>query len=140
MIQGHFHRVKGSKAVGSSGHHSDLVVETFHGARGDFPFGPEPIEKKFLVGPESPGDPLHGFEAAAHDLRGPAIQESAGPDEGFVVPDVLKGLLEVPSPGGGQLAGEQRIELAPCMTSDPAGSAQQLPAHVLEASGRGPTA
>jgi hypothetical protein len=69
---------------------------------------------------------LHGFEAAAHDLRGPAIQESDGPDERFVVPDVLKGLLEVPSPGGSQLAGEQRIELATCMTWDAAGSAQQL--------------
>ena len=54
---------------------------------------------------EGPGDTLHGFDAVAHDQRASIIQEGASPDAGFVVADVLERLVEVPSPGSGQLTG-----------------------------------
>src|ERR1035437_1142671 len=43
VIKGNFHSLVGTKAVGSSGNHSDFVVETLNGAIGDFSFGPKPI-------------------------------------------------------------------------------------------------
>src|SRR5262245_14445117 len=111
--------MEGAKAVGPSGHHSNLVVEAFDSPAGDLAFGPEPIKEQFPVITQSPSNPLHGFEAAAHDQGAPAIQKGPGPPMGFVAPEVLEGLLEVPGPSGGQLTGEQRIELAAGMTSDP---------------------
>ena len=44
MIKGNFHSLVGTKAVGSSGNHSDFVVETLNGAIGDFSFGSKPIQ------------------------------------------------------------------------------------------------
>src|SRR5262249_43632505 len=35
VIQGNFHSLVGAKAVGSSGNHSNFVVESFDGAAGD---------------------------------------------------------------------------------------------------------
>src|ERR1035437_1537111 len=43
VIKGNFHSLVGTKAVGSSGNHSDFVVETLNGAIGDFSFGSKPI-------------------------------------------------------------------------------------------------
>jgi len=37
------------KAIGTSGNHSNFVVETLHGATGDFSFGAEPIEDQRLM-------------------------------------------------------------------------------------------
>jgi hypothetical protein len=48
MVESGFHGVAGAKAVRSSGHHSDFVVEALDGAVGDFTFGPEPIEDEFF--------------------------------------------------------------------------------------------
>src|ERR1035441_1086216 len=47
VIKGNFHGFVGAKAVGSSGHHSDFVVEAFHSAIGDFAFGPKPIQDQW---------------------------------------------------------------------------------------------
>src|ERR1035437_10273495 len=44
VIKGNFHSLVGTKAVGSSGNHSDFVVETLNGAIGDFSFGSKPIQ------------------------------------------------------------------------------------------------
>ena len=45
VIEGNFHGLEGAKAIGTSGNHSNFVVETFHGTIGDFSFGAEPIRK-----------------------------------------------------------------------------------------------
>lgn len=45
VIQGNFHRVIGAEAIGSSGHHSDFVVQALDGAAGDFSFGLEPVHQ-----------------------------------------------------------------------------------------------
>src|ERR1017187_3662304 len=50
VIKGNFHGFVGAKAVGSSGHHSDFVVEAFHSAIGDFSFGPKPIQDQWFMG------------------------------------------------------------------------------------------
>src|ERR1019366_4915806 len=50
VIKGKFHGFVGAKAVGSSGHHSDFVVEAFHSAIGDFAFGPKPIQDQWFMG------------------------------------------------------------------------------------------
>src|ERR1035437_7198575 len=50
VIKGNFHSLVGTKAVGSSGNHSDFVVETLNGAIGDFSFGSKPIQDQRLMG------------------------------------------------------------------------------------------
>ena len=50
MIQGNFHRVIGAEAIGSSGDHSDFVVQALDGAAGDFALGLEPVQEQFLMG------------------------------------------------------------------------------------------
>src|SRR5947207_13629878 len=49
VIQGDFHSIIGAKAVGSSGNHSNFVVEAFDGAIGDFLFGPKPVQDERLM-------------------------------------------------------------------------------------------
>src|ERR1017187_722820 len=50
VIKGNFHGFVGAKAIGSSGHHSDFVVETLNSAIGDFSFGPKPIQDQWFMG------------------------------------------------------------------------------------------
>ena len=45
-LTGDLHGLVGAKAVGSSGNRLDLVVETFHGAAGDLPFGAKPFRNR----------------------------------------------------------------------------------------------
>src|ERR1017187_1071819 len=104
MIQGNFHGVEGAKAVGSSGYYTDFVVETFHGAIGDFPFRPEPIQDQRFMGPQHPGHPFDRLQFAAHGPEAPIVEKGPGPDRGFVPPEMSEGLLQIPGPGGGQLA------------------------------------
>jgi hypothetical protein len=49
VIEGDFHRFISPKPVGSSGHHSNLVVETLDGTAGNLGFGTEPVQQEFLV-------------------------------------------------------------------------------------------
>jgi len=39
VIESHFHRFEGTKTEGSSGNHTDFVVETFDRAAGKLPLG-----------------------------------------------------------------------------------------------------
>ena len=98
MIKGNFHSLVGTKAVGSSGNHSDFVVEALHGAVGDFSLGPEPIQDQRLMGAQHPGYPFHGFQAATHGPGAPIVEKAAGPDHGFVVPEMGEGFLQIPGP------------------------------------------
>jgi hypothetical protein len=50
VIEGKFHGLEGTKAVGSSGNDSDFVVEALNGTIGDFSFGPKPVQDQRLVG------------------------------------------------------------------------------------------
>jgi len=76
VIEGHFHRFEGAEAEGSSGNHTDFVVEAFDRAAGKFPFGPEPVEQPFLMIAQHTGNLLHGFEAAAQGAFAPGIQKA----------------------------------------------------------------
>ena len=44
------------------------------------------------MGTQHPGDSLHGLQPAAHDTETPVIQKASGPVDGFVLPEVRKGL------------------------------------------------
>src|ERR1019366_7153681 len=74
MIQGNFHGVEGAKAIGSSGNYTDFLVETFHGAIGDFPFRPEPIQDQRFMGPQHPGHPFDRLQFAAHGPEAPIVE------------------------------------------------------------------
>jgi len=124
VIEGHFHGFVSTKTVRSSGNHSDFVVETLHGGIGDFSFGAKPIQDQWLMGAEHPGHLFHGFESAAHGAEAPVVEKGAGPDDGFVVPEMGEGLLQVPGPRRGQLAGKQGIELLSSVSADPAAAAE----------------
>ena len=57
VIQGNLHGVIGAEAIGSSGHHSDFVVQTFDGSIGNLSLGLEPIEDQlFMCGDREPAD------------------------------------------------------------------------------------
>ena len=45
VIEGDFHRFKGAKPVGSSGHHSNFVVEAFDRPSRNLSFGAEPVQQ-----------------------------------------------------------------------------------------------
>ncbi len=124
-----------AKAVGPSGDHSDLVVEALDGTVGDFTFGPEPIENKFLVGAEHAGDLAHGLDTTAQSAFAPDIQEGSGPSEGSVGPEVMESFLEHPGSGGGQFGMEKSVEFLLGVAADAAATAQQFPAHVFELGG-----
>src|ERR1019366_2397437 len=123
VIKGNFHSLVGTKAVGSSGNHSDFVVETLNGAIGDFSFGSKPIQDQRLMGAQHPGHLFHRFQTATHGPGAPIVEKATGPDHGFVVPEIGEGLLQIPGPCGGQLAGQQGIELLPNPPAYPAAAA-----------------
>jgi len=135
MIESGFHRVIRAESIGSSGYHSDLIVQTLDGTVGDFPLGPKPVEDEFLVRPQQARDVAHRFDAAAQGALGPDTQERPGPGQGAIAPEVLKGLLEHPSPAGGQLGAEQAPEFVFGVTPDAAAAPEQFPAHALELGG-----
>ena len=45
VIEGDFHRFIGSKPVGSSGHHSNFVIEAFDRPSRNLSFGAEPVQQ-----------------------------------------------------------------------------------------------
>ena len=123
MIKGNFHRVVGTKAVGSSGDDSDFVVEALNGTVGDFSSGSKPIQDQRLMGAKHPGDLFHGFQTATHGPGAPIVEEAAGPNHGFVMPEIGEGILQLPGPCSSQLASQQRIELLPSPAAYPAAAA-----------------
>src|SRR5215468_6834582 len=62
VIKSNFHRIVSSEAVGSSGNHSNFVVEALHSTAGDFPFCPKPVQDQFLMSAQHPGYLLHRFQ------------------------------------------------------------------------------
>src|ERR1022692_4012866 len=86
MIQGNFHRCKGAKAVRSSGHHSDLVVETLGRTGGHLASGLEPVQYQSIMSPQHPRHLLHRFQPAAHRSLGPTIQKTSRPKWTAILP------------------------------------------------------
>ncbi len=86
----------------------------------------------YRVGAQHPGDLLHGLQAAPHRPAGPGVEKCPGPSHRSVLPKMSKGLLQLPRPGGLQLAGQQRVELLPGSPAYSAAPAQQSPSRVLE--------
>ncbi len=132
VIEGHFHRFEGAKAVGSSGYHTDFVIEPFDRAARKLPFGAEPVEQQFLMIAQHASNFLHRFESAAQGAVAPGIEKARRPEGRLVRPEVQECLLQLPGPGRVQFAGEQGVELLAGFAAHPASLAQQRPAHVLE--------
>ena len=132
MIQGYFHSFEGAVAVRSSGHHSDLIVQPFGGATGDFAFGLEAVHQQVLMGAQHSRNFLHRRQPTAQGPFRPDPQEVTRPSGGTVVPEGLEGLLEDPRSGGGQFAGNQVFELLAGFATHPTAASQQFPPHPLE--------
>jgi len=66
VIEGNFHSVVGTKAVGSSGDYSDFVVEALNGTIGDFSFGPKTNLRSAAHGRAASGLPFSSFQTATH--------------------------------------------------------------------------
>src|SRR6266700_6129832 len=98
MIQRNFHRFVGAEAVGSSGHHSNLVIQAFDRAAGNLSFGFEPVHQQILMSSERPRHLLHRLDAAAQSAPGPVFQKIAGVPQGLVAPKVFKKVFERPGP------------------------------------------
>jgi hypothetical protein len=56
------------------------------------------------------GDLLHGFDAGAHGLTAPLVEELAGPRGRVVIPELLKNLFEEVSSDGLQVLAEEIAE------------------------------
>ena len=99
VIKGYFHSFVGTKAIGSSGHHSNLVVGAFDSTSRNLAFGAEPIQQEFLVGAQHASDFLHRLQTATHGPIAPVVKKSSNPDHGFVAPEVEEGFLQLPGAG-----------------------------------------
>src|ERR1019366_3745422 len=73
--QGHFHGFIGSKAEGSSGNHSDLVVEPLDSASRDLSFSAEPVHQQILVSSQHTRNLLDRLQATAHGSLAGGIQK-----------------------------------------------------------------
>lgn len=82
------------------------------------------------------GDLLHGLDAAAHGPLAPIIQKATSPVHRPIGPEVLECFLPIPRPSGGQAARQQAFQFGPGATANATATAQQLPAHFLEALGQ----
>jgi hypothetical protein len=99
VIKGNFHRVIGTKAVGSSGDYSDFVVEALNGTVGDFSFGPKPIQDQRLMGAKHPGHLFHGFQRKPPAQITDIAEETPPDSETRSRPSVL-GLAKMMTPFG----------------------------------------
>src|SRR6266498_460123 len=122
----------GSKAVGTSGYHSNLVIQTFDRSAGNFAFGSKPVQDQFVVDLKHAGHLSHRFDPAAHGPLTPIVQEASRPPHRFIAPEMLEAFLQDPSPSRGQFTGQQAVEFDPSLTPHAATPAQQLPTHALE--------
>src|SRR6516225_8121143 len=107
MIERDFHGFIGAESVRASGYHSNFVVESFHGAGGNLPFGPEPVQQEGLVGAQHPGHFLHRVQTAAHRSAAPGMKKSPspGPSEACWPTERSAFAGRAPAPGGPGAAG-----------------------------------
>lgn len=94
MVERHFEDAERAKAVGFSHGNFGLVVQTLDDAAGNQFLRTEIIEDEFPVLTQRAGDLLHGFDAGAHGLATPLVEELAGPGRRVVIPELLKHFLE----------------------------------------------
>jgi hypothetical protein len=67
----------------------------------------EIVEDQLAMLAQRPGDPFHEFDAGAHRLPAPLIEELRGPGGRVVIPELLKGFLEKVSADGPQVMSQQ---------------------------------
>src|SRR5690349_21274798 len=89
MIERDFRDTEGAVAVGFSQGHFSLVVEALDDAAGEGLPGTEVVQDQRAVRAERPDHLLHRFDARAHDLAAPLIEELARPGRRVVVPELL---------------------------------------------------
>ena len=90
MIEREFQDTEGAKAIGSSYGDFGFVVQPFDNTAGELLFCLEVVEEQLAMRAEGTCDFLHGFDAGAHGLIAPEIQEVAGPSGRVVFPELLK--------------------------------------------------
>src|SRR5208283_248128 len=107
MIERKFEAAERAETVGFSHGDFSLVVQTLDNPAGKQLLSAEIVEDQFAVLAQRPGDLLHRFDARAHHLPAPIIEELSGPCGGVVIPELLKGFLKKVSTYGLQVAAEQ---------------------------------
>lgn len=137
VIKGQFHASEGSETVGTSGDHSDLVVQTLDRSTGNLAASSEPVEKEFLVGAKHAGDSLHRFQSTSHRPPAPVVEEAARPMDASIAPKMLERLFQAPRPSRRQFACQKGVQFLAGSTSYPAATSEEFPPHLLEARGDG---
>ena len=107
MVEREFQNAEGAEAVRSSHGYFGFVVETFDHAAGKLFSGFEVVQRRGAVSSQRAGDFLHGFDAAAHGLAAPEVQEQACPGGRVVVPELLKVFLKQVGADSPQVVTEQ---------------------------------
>ncbi len=110
MIEREFEAAEGSETVEFS--HSDfcLVVQAFDDTAGKQLLSPEIIEDQLAVPAQRAGNFLHRFNAGAHDLTAPFVEEFPCPGGGVVIPELLEGFLKKVGANGLQVVAKQIAE------------------------------
>ena len=107
MIESEFEGSEGAEAVGFSHGEFGFVVQTFDNAAGKLLLSQEIVEDEFPVLTQGAGDLLHRFDARAHGLAAPFIEEFAGPGGRIVIPELLKGFLKKVGADGLEVVAEE---------------------------------
>src|ERR1035441_5991973 len=107
MIKGEFEGAVVAESIRFSHGDFGLVVQPLHDAAGKQCLRPEIVQDEFTVVAERPGDLLHGFDARAHGLAAPLVEELAGPGGRIVLPESLKGFLEKVSADSLEIVAEE---------------------------------
>jgi len=94
MVEREFQDAEGAEAIRSSHGDFRFVVQPLHHAAGKLLAGLEVVQQQRPVGAQRAGDFFHGFNAAAHGLAAPEVQEHAGPGGRVVFPELLEIFLE----------------------------------------------
>ena len=124
-------------SLGSSGHYSDLVVETFHSTRGDLTLRTKPVQNQILVSAQHAGDFSHGFYAAARSAFGRVVEKGSGPEDRLTFQKSKKVSFSSQPRAIAILLVSRVCTRSRNSSSDPATATQQPPAQMLQLLGSG---
>src|SRR5438874_12792375 len=87
-----------------------FIVQALNDAATKQLLNQEIVQDQFPVLTQGAGDLFHRFDARAHGLPAPLIEELAGPSGRVVVPKLLKGFLEKVGADGLEVVAEEIAE------------------------------
>ena len=95
VIKSEFYRLICAKSIRSSGHYTNFVVQSFDCATRYLSLCSEPIQDEVLMSAKHAGNFHHRLQAAAHGAQAPVVEKGLRPQNGFVLPKMVEGFLQL---------------------------------------------